>query len=209
VCERLLPPGPANRKLCKRAACRAEYRRFPHLFAFAGRNPGQPTGSVERPPKTSTKSGFFWRDASGRGWRWEQFGAEHWLFNRAEDVEARVIPADEHYVVRLSPGVDYGAPRPLDQAKRHAISLALARLPLEPKHAARLARQNELPPDPPQHLLPCTGSYLAGSEALQAASPKPFRIVDASAPEGDLRSIPSFLRRTEDCEEFEDMRNAA
>jgi hypothetical protein len=34
-----------------------------------------------------------------------------------EEVLARVIP-DDRYIVRLSPGIDYGVPSPLDDAKR-------------------------------------------------------------------------------------------
>jgi hypothetical protein len=168
VCERELPAGRADRKLCKRPSCRNEYRQFPHLFAFAGRKPASPTGRVEIASKTPIKPGTFWRDKAGRGWRWEQFGDEHWLFNREEDVQARLIPDGEVYLVRLSPGIDYGVPSPLEDAKRLAISLALARLPLEPKYAKHLAWTNELPPDPPQHLMPFTGAYLAGLQALRA-----------------------------------------
>jgi hypothetical protein len=32
VCECELPPGPANRKLCRKAACRADFRKFGHLY---------------------------------------------------------------------------------------------------------------------------------------------------------------------------------
>jgi hypothetical protein len=32
VCESELPPGPANRKLCRKAACRADFRKFGHLY---------------------------------------------------------------------------------------------------------------------------------------------------------------------------------
>jgi hypothetical protein len=32
VCEVELPPGPANRKLCRKAACRADFRKFGHLY---------------------------------------------------------------------------------------------------------------------------------------------------------------------------------
>jgi hypothetical protein len=58
VCEKELSKGPANRKLCKRAACRAEYRRFPHLYLFAG--------NVQRPLETPIKSGTETRVVAGR-----------------------------------------------------------------------------------------------------------------------------------------------
>jgi hypothetical protein len=49
VCEKDLPKGPANRKICKSAKCRSEYRRFSHVYHFAG--------NVQRPLETSIKSG--------------------------------------------------------------------------------------------------------------------------------------------------------
>jgi hypothetical protein len=153
VCEKELPKGPANRKTCKSAKCRNENQRFPHLFAVAKRNPANDTGKPKRPSKTSIKSGSFWCDREGRGWRWEQYGDEHWLFDREGNVQARLLPVGDRYIVRLTPGINYGVPSSLEDAKRRAISLALTRLPLEPKFAERLARINEHPPDPPQTLL--------------------------------------------------------
>jgi hypothetical protein len=188
VCEKELPKGPANRKTCKRTKCRSEYQRFPHLFAVAKRNPANDTGRAKRPPKTSTKSGSFW---CGRGWRWQQYGDEHWLFDRDGDVQTRLILIGDRYVVRLSPGIDYGVPSPLDDAKRLAISLALARLPLEPKYAERLARINELPPDPPQNLVPWAASYLAGLAAVKSDAPS----IVPDLPYGDDLEILAFLRR--------------
>ena len=61
VCESELPPGPINRRICRRTSCRAEIRRFPHLFVFAGLTTGKDTGNVQRPPKSSTKSKSFLR----------------------------------------------------------------------------------------------------------------------------------------------------
>jgi hypothetical protein len=120
----------------------------------------------ETPIKWAFKSGA----KSERAWHWEEIAGldgerhwlEHWLVDREGLFKARLIPAGERlYTIRLSPGIDHGIPSPLDDAKRLAISLALARLPLERVLAARLAKINELPPDPPQHLLPHTATYLA------------------------------------------------
>jgi hypothetical protein len=192
VCERELPAGRADRKLCKRATCRAEHRRFPHLFAFAGRKPAPPTGRVEIASKNPIKPGTFWRDKTGRGWRWEELGDELWLFDRDEGVQARLVPADDLHIVRLSTGIDYGAPLPLEDAKRLAISLALARLPLEAKVAARLARTNELPSEPPQTLLRGTAGYLA---SIANVSQGADRTTDKIVPDlvGDGFDIPSLL----------------
>jgi hypothetical protein len=184
VCEKALPEGPANRKTCKSAECRSSYRRFPHAYdlpqgASKTAKPVPGTGFVERLSKTSIKPGTFWRDKTEKGWRWEQLGDEHWLFNREDEVQARLIPDGERYLVRLSPGIDYGDPSPLEDAKRLAISLALARLPLEPKYAKHLARLKELPSEPPQNLLTFTAAYLAGiANVSQAAG----RTTDAVVP---------------------------
>jgi hypothetical protein len=175
------------------ASCRNEYQRFPHLFALAKRNPANDTGKPKRPSKTSIKSGSFWCDSEGRGWRWEQFGGEHWLFDRDADVEARLILIGDRYIVRLTPGIDYGAPSSLEDAKRLAISLGLARLPLEPKYAERLARINELPPDPPQNRVRWTASYLAGLAAVKSDAPS--IVPDDARPIADNLEIPAFLRR--------------
>jgi hypothetical protein len=188
VCERELAPGPTNRRTCKRASCRAEYRRFKHLFAFAGRKPGLGTRNVERPLRTSIKPGCFWVGREGGGWRWEEFGdGTHWLFNRDGEVEVRLVPTDGLYAVRVSPGLDYGY-LSLEEAKQCAISHALARLPLDKNTAARLAKANELPADLPQATEPC----MARLSARQRGVP---RAVVTSSASGEELIIPIFLRR--------------
>jgi hypothetical protein len=68
----------------------------------------------------------------------------------------------------------------LSRRPRRAISLALARLPLEAKYAKHLARINELPPDPPQNLLTFTAAYLAGiANGSQAAGDTTDAVVPA------------------------------
>jgi hypothetical protein len=57
VCERDLPPGPPNRKLCRSAKCRNEYARFPHLFRFATGSTAPGTGNRERDLRSAIKSG--------------------------------------------------------------------------------------------------------------------------------------------------------
>jgi hypothetical protein len=195
VCEREFVPKArgAPQRLCKSAKCRAEYRRFPHAYTFDQASVAPTTGIAEKSRKTPIKPGSFWRDKEGRGWRWQQYGEEHWLFNRDGDVQARVVPVGDRHIVRLTPGIDYGVPSPLDDAKRLAISLALARLPLEPKYAERLARINELPPDPPQSLLPWTASYLAGLADVESEAPS--IVPDLPSDGGDLE-IPLFLQRS-------------
>jgi hypothetical protein len=225
VCERDLPKGPANRKTCKKAECRSDYRRFPHAYDYpqgASRNPaksakepylaadpGHPTGNVERPLETSIKSGIetrlkserpFWRDRSGRGWRWEAHkvswqtrrddSAEHRDYEARDDDwveregEYHLLDRDGQLVAGLLPdqtGYRIFHPWPgrlmrvdsLGEAKRLAVSLALATLPPEPRFAERIARLNELPPNPPQTLVPWTAGYLEGLAKVTAEAEAP------------------------------------
>jgi hypothetical protein len=190
VCEKPFAGGRESRRFCRGNKCAAEHRRNPEIYRFWGIVPPNQVKASERPVKWAFKSCA----RTGRGWHWEESGGEHWLLNRENEVQARLVPASERYIVWLSPGIDYGVPSPLEDARRLAISLALARLPLE-QYAKHLARINEIPPDPPQYLLPFTGAYLAGLQALRAANEKPVRPA-ALPPEGDPLEIPSFLRRT-------------
>jgi hypothetical protein len=73
VCERELSKGPANRKTCKRALCRNEYRRHPDLFAFfaVAEPPPYPSAkTVEGPLKTSMKSRGILPLETGRAPAW-------------------------------------------------------------------------------------------------------------------------------------------
>jgi hypothetical protein len=185
VCDKPIVSARENRRFCKGDKCAAKHRQNPEIYRFWGIVPPSQVKASEVPVKWASKSGV----RTGRGCRWDQCGEEHWLLDR-EEVLARVIP-DGRHIVRLSPGIDYGVPSPLDDAKRLAISLALARLPLEPKYAERLARINELPPDPQQNLVPWAASYLAGLAAVKSDAPS----IVPDLPYGDDLEIPAFLRR--------------
>jgi hypothetical protein len=213
-------PGP-KRILCRKDECRLKYRRSPSLYngpaRFSSEEPTLPEESVtpglrsyhptafgkissEVPVKRASK----WGAKGKRKWHWQEVDGiddnrhwlEHWLVDREGLVKARLIPAGEGlYTIRLSPGIDYGV-APLDEAKRRAMSLALARLPLEPGLAARLAKINELPPHPPQHLLPHTATYQAGVAGVRAETPSPSIVPDGSPAVADTDlEIPSFLVR--------------
>jgi hypothetical protein len=152
--------------------------------------------SSEVPVKRASK----WGAKDKRKWHWQEVEGlddnrhwlEHWLVDREGLVKARL--SEGLYTIRLSAGIDYGVAR-LDEAKRRAMSLALARLPLEPALAERLAKINELPPDPPQHLLPHTATYLAGLAAATIAVEPAPSIVPDEITAGDPLDIPGFLRR--------------
>jgi hypothetical protein len=66
---------------------------------------------------------------------------------------------------------------------------------LEPKSGERLARINELPPDPPQTLLPRMATYLAGLAAVKSEAPS--IVPDDARPITDNLEIPTFLRRAD------------
>jgi hypothetical protein len=161
------------------------------------------------------------------GWRWE-VSYEHWQVRRddweehrdhyetrdgdwvAREDEYRLLDRDGKLVAGFVPAqTGYRIFHPwtgrleradtLEDAKRLAISLALANLPLEPGLAARLAKINELPPDPPQHLLPHTATYLADLAAGMAGAEAPSIVPDGAGSLGiatdvDLK-MPSFLER--------------
>jgi hypothetical protein len=226
VCEQELAPGPDHRKFCKKPRCKSKHRQFPHVYDF----PGHSSQKARRASETPIKSGSFWCDKEGRGWRWEvsyerwQVRRDDWEVHR-DDYEVRdgdwEIRPDEHRLLdrdgKLVAGfvpaqTGYRIFHPwtgqhadtFEAAKRMAISLALANLPLEPKFAERIARLNELPSDPPQYLLPHTATYLAGLAAVAAGIEAPSIAPDGSPADTDLElrpnladiDIPTFLLRT-------------
>jgi hypothetical protein len=73
ACDRELPRGPSNRKICGHAACRNEFRRHPDSFGFfavAERSRYPSAKTVEGPPKTSMKSRGFLPLGRGRASAW-------------------------------------------------------------------------------------------------------------------------------------------
>jgi hypothetical protein len=175
--------------------------------------------SSKEPVKWAFKSG-----AKTGGWRWEvreerwQVRRDDWKTHRdhyeardgdwvARADEYRLLDRDGNLVAGFVPDqTGYRIFHPwtgrlqradtLEDAKRLAISLALARLPLEPVLAARLAKINELPPDPPQTLLPWTARYLEGLKNLKAPAPPPvLKDAPSIAPADTDLDIPDFLVR--------------
>jgi hypothetical protein len=142
VCEKDLPKGRADRKLCKRAKCRSEYQRFPHLYTFPRRNPGPSTGIREIALKTPIKSGSFWCDREGRGWRWTEADGAHELLDRDGLIAASFVPDGAGYLITYPFATPPHGACSLECARKLAISLALATRPLDPLTAARVARDN-------------------------------------------------------------------
>jgi hypothetical protein len=59
ACEGDLPQGPANRKLCRKAKCRADYRKFSHLYKWPKMTrTAHPPQNGERPSKSVDSTGI-------------------------------------------------------------------------------------------------------------------------------------------------------
>lgn len=59
VCEGELLPGPANRKLCRKASCRADYRKFSHLYEWPKMTrTSHHSQSGERPQRNADSTGI-------------------------------------------------------------------------------------------------------------------------------------------------------
>jgi hypothetical protein len=112
VCEAELPPGSANRRLCKRAKCRGAYRTFPHLYAWP-ESARKGTGSIigERPPRSASAASnkhclipdvpaILTAPSRIKGWQWRRLPSfdDDWeLFNRKGEMVARVRQAGDAY----------------------------------------------------------------------------------------------------------------
>jgi hypothetical protein len=192
--SRLRSRFPANRKICKWSKCRAEYRRFPHLFDFRQPEPCPGAGNVQWPLKTPTKWAFKSGVRAGRGWRWEASEDEHRLLDQEGRLIASFVPAQTGYCVFHPWTAASQRTASLDDVKRLAISLAFANLPVGPR-----AKVNRLPETLPR-CLPSMESYLAGLVRVIAYSEAPSIVPEESG--GDVRlvadddlAIPEFLRR--------------
>jgi hypothetical protein len=65
VCERALPPGPANRQICRRRQCRQELRKYPSRYLTL-KNGERPLRSVHSTGlKTRAKGRPTWRVVAG------------------------------------------------------------------------------------------------------------------------------------------------
>jgi hypothetical protein len=62
VCEAALSEGPANREICRRAKCRQELRKFPHLYRRPKNGERPPRNAHSTGPKIVAKPGLGPRD---------------------------------------------------------------------------------------------------------------------------------------------------
>lgn len=136
VCECEVPAGPANRKTCRKAICRAEYRRFRHLYDWPQSAPmGRIARNVERPsekldsmrvkspvkndrPSHSRISGWQWHRLPGEDDDWE-------LRNRNGDMVAKVRQEGASYWLARPRCIPEPPLESLSAAKLRAEEIAL------------------------------------------------------------------------------------
>ena len=198
VCERDLRKngkrGDANRLYCRPPhRCAAEARKWPEKYGFDPPTPATPpprTNNVRNAHFTGLKTGiggdrspfkclarFRWGGDPDRG--------DHSLYDRDGLTIARVVlEGDGRYHLR-SPATWLRVSWPdLVEARRHAETLALVAMPINPRLAARIRRDNETP-------LPL-GLPLNLQPSREVAIPSDWKPVGDGA---GVPEIPDFLRR--------------
>jgi hypothetical protein len=188
-------PRTRGRQFCGRE-CRSEKSRFPHVYAppatKKARYPLGASSSSKSAHSTGIKIGDEGDRATAaipRGWWWggDPDGGDHSLYDRDGLTAARVVlEPDGRYHLRSPIAYPPQSWPDLDTAMRGAVSFALACLPVDPKVAARIKRDNETshPMGPP------SGSDRAPVETTN------FKIRECGANTYlDPGPIPEFLRR--------------
>jgi hypothetical protein len=174
--------------------CRSEYRRFPRAYDYPKTvKTAWGTGIVESPsevadfvdskvPLAPDRPPF----RSLREWWWGGDGeCDHSLYDRDGLTIARIVLVDGRYHLRTPVATPCPSWATIEEAKRGAESFALMAMPLDPKVAARIKRDNETP-----HPM---GPPLNRPVALPVVEISPS-IVPADF-EGDPLEVPDFLRR--------------
>jgi len=200
VCESPIRRKTEGQKTCIKANCKAELRRFPLAYSWpktqkTGNHPSDAITASETLDFTGSKlalsgvarSPLFWCDAKGRGWCWEseKDWQEHRLIDRDGAVAARLWPVGDVWYLVKPKTIPVQRSTNLETAKRLAVSMALAALPLDPVTAARIDRENSKPhPMGP----PLNRPWLAAETISN------FRISEGRS--GDPGDLPEFLRRS-------------
>ena len=159
--------------------CKAKYRRFPHAYDFP-RYYAHFTGL--RIGDSCERGSSFWRGGNGRGWYWES--QRDWdeirLLGRGGEVLAQLWPVGERWYLLKPKTIPLQWASEAEAAKRLALSIALAALPLDPATAPRVDRLNT-------SALPLLKRY-------ERPTTFNFRITEAKLP-GDAGELPPFLQR--------------
>jgi hypothetical protein len=210
VCERDISNDPvsgqrrclstSHRKFCGRK-CRAEGRRYPHVYAWGVPEAVRRTARPTYADKTGLKSAHEENQpplTCLAHWRWggNPESGDYSLYNQDGLTVARVVlEADGRYHLRTPIAIPRQSWSDLDEAKRGAESFALMAISLaefDPKLAARVAKDNSTPhPMGPPLNRPWP---IAAGDAVQlgAGTKLAFK---TGAPRSDDLDIPDFLRR--------------
>ena len=119
------------------------------------------------------------------GWRWEFEEWEHRLLDREGNLAAHLwLVGNVWYLIHARTIPPLQSRRDLDAAKRLAVSMALANLPLDQKTADRMRPENAAP----VRYLPMANLKWTATGAVQPSSkPVGYGL--------DMPDIPNFLRR--------------
>jgi len=170
------------------AKCAAEYRKFPHAFAFPvakGQISHESLGSAH---STGTKFGLAGYPPARwclRGWWWGDPGIGDLSLYDGEGLSlVRIVLKDGQWHLRSPLSWPCRVWPNLETARHGAEAIALASLALDPKIAARIAKDNTTPHPmgPPLNRQPVP------PDAAIASGWKPTG-------EGVAPEIPEFLRR--------------
>jgi hypothetical protein len=181
------------------AKCAAEYRKFPHVFAYPapeGRISDEALGSAHSTGVKFGLAGYPPKHRSLRDWWWGDPGiGDLSLYDKDGLTLARIVLQDNgRYHLRSPIAIPRQCWPDLEAAKHGAESFALMATPLaslDPKLAARLRRENSTPHPmgPPLNRPPAADT---GDVVLLGAN---HRIAEAQVDSGINTSIPDFLRR--------------
>jgi hypothetical protein len=204
VCEEPIRRKTEWQKTCISRECKAEVRRFPAAYSWPERQTASSSSDASKAPLEAHFTGLkgALRDDRPttkapahrclRGWRWEADADydEHRLYNRGGKLVARLWGVGDHWYLLHPKTTPLQSAVGLEAAKRLAVSMALASLPLDEVTAARIKRENEKPHPmgPPLNRPPTLGDVLPSAGSTIA--------IKHRGPWSDDLSIPAFLRRT-------------
>jgi hypothetical protein len=166
--------------------CQGEYRRFPHRYDHSGYHPSQNArGPLKNPIKPVIKEGNSDDRGCPLGWRWEFEEWEHRLLDREGNLTAHLWLVGNVWYLSHPQTIPPFQPRlVLDAAKRLAVSMALANLPLDQKTVDRMRPENAAP----VRYLPMGNLTWAATGTVQSDwKPAGYGL--------DIPNIPDLLRR--------------
>ncbi|MGH8523627.1 MAG: hypothetical protein ACREXY_05255 [Gammaproteobacteria bacterium] len=178
VCEKSITRRMETKRLCGSGKCAYAHKQNPEVYAFQGSimAPAPQSGS-ETPIKWAFKSGVY----TGRGWRWNDAEDDHELVNQEGKIVASFRADSDGYLITGPRGHPAQRAATLEGARKLAISLALASMPLAPGTASRLARDN--------------AKWKENPKALVQRHTSPFNLIGGSRP-GDAPMLDADVVQT-------------